>query len=92
MRNSAMRKAADLAANERQAVEALLGRPLAQDETVAVRAYQTHEAPTGAARDAAYRRLMARIDNTASRVKGLPPEQLDALIDEAVDYAHRHPE
>ncbi len=91
MSNSAMRKARDLSADVRGALERLLGRPLEEEETISVQAYPTHEAPTGRARDDAWRRLMERIDKTAARVTGVPEAELDALIDEAADYARHHP-
>jgi hypothetical protein len=44
-----------------------------------------------AASDEAWRQLLVRIDKTAARVTNVPKSELDALIDEAVDYVRHHP-
>ena len=89
MPNNALRKARDLSPNVRNALELLLGRPLHEEETVSIQAYPTHNAPAGREREEAWKRLLDRIDRTASRVKDVPEAELDALIDEATDYV-RH--
>ena len=38
------------------------------------------------------RRLLERIDKTAEKVNSVPEEEIDAAIDEAVDYIRHHPE
>src|SRR5207247_10087474 len=89
--SSARRKPADLSSYVRDALERLLGRALQEEETISVQAYATHEAPTGSERDEAWRRLLERIDKTAARVANVPESELDALIDEAVDFVRHHP-
>jgi hypothetical protein len=91
MSNSALRKARDLSSDVRDALERLLGRALQEEETISVQAYPTHEAPTGSECDEAWRRLLERIDKTAARVANVPESELDALIDEAVDFVRHHP-
>jgi len=91
MSNSALRKARDLSSDVRDALERLLGRALQEEETISVQTYPTHEAPTGSERDEAWRRLLERIDKTAARVANVPESELDALIDEAVDFVRHHP-
>lgn len=91
MSNSALRKARDLSPDVRGALETLLGRPLREEETISIQAYATHEAPTGSAREEVWERLMERIDKTAARFKDVPEAELDALIDEAAEYARHHP-
>jgi len=71
-------------------MEGLLGRPLRDDEAVAVNVYKP--APTAAAQDEAIRRLLERIDKTAEKVQGVPEAEVDAAIDEGVDYVRHHPE
>ena len=90
MSNNALRKARDLSPNVRNALEMLLGRPLQEEETVSIQAYPTHNAPTGLEREEGWKRLLDRIDRTAARVKDVPEAELDALIDEATDYARHH--
>ena len=91
MSNSALRKARDLSSDVRDALERLLGRALQEEETISVQTYPTHEALTGSERDEAWRRLLERIDKTAARVANVPESELDALIDEAVDFVRHHP-
>jgi hypothetical protein len=85
-------KARDLSPDLRRAAEALLGRNLQEDESISVRAFRgdtVKEAPTGEARAEAFRRLRARIEQTAARARAVPEGDIDALIDEAVDHV-RH--
>jgi hypothetical protein len=45
---------------------------------------------TGAAREEAFRNLFDRTNRTAGQVKGVPEQEIDAAIDEAVDYVRHH--
>ena len=91
---NAIYKASDLSPEYRRVVEALLGRGLDENENVSVRAFSGNiikPAPAGEARVEAFRRLRTRIDETAQRAEGVPEEEIDAAIDEAVDYVRHHP-
>lgn len=90
MENGALCRVAELSADARHVMEAMLGRPLRDDEAIAVNVYKP--APTGAARDEASRRLRERIDKTAQRAAGISESEIDAAIDEAVDHVHHHSE
>ena len=92
MSDNALSKAAELAPPVRAAFESVLGRHLADDETVSISAYPNRPAPTGEAREAAYRRLLDFGDKLAERVRDVPEAEIDAAIDEAVDHARHHPE
>jgi hypothetical protein len=92
MHNNALRKAVELAPPVRAAFESVLGRHLGDEETVSISAYPPRPAPTGEAREAAYRRLLEFGDKLAERVKDVPEEEIDAAINEAVDYVRHHPE
>ena len=92
---SASYKACDLSPESRRVVEALLGRSLDENENVSVRAFRGNlvkPAPTGDAREEAFHRLRARIDETARRAEGVPEKEIDAAIDEAADYVRHHRE
>ena len=43
----------------------------------------------GEARDEAFRKLMERVQRTARQAEGVPEEEIEAAIDEAVNYV-RH--
>jgi hypothetical protein len=90
---NSIHKARDLSPDLRRAAEALLGRNLQEDESISVRAFKgdtVKEAPTGEARAEAFRRLRARIEQSAARAPGVPEADIDALIDEAVDQVRHH--
>jgi hypothetical protein len=89
MQSGALRKVTELSADARHAVESMLGRPLRDDEAISVNVYKP--APTGAAREEATERLRQHIDKIAKRVEGIPDAEIDAAIDEAVDYVRHHP-
>ena len=87
MQKSAVHKARDLSPELRRAAETLLGQALEEDETVSLRASKGHivkEAPTGRIREEAFRRLSEHMDRIAERVKDVPEQELNSLIDEAV--------
>lgn len=87
-----LHKAGELAPRVKEAIESLLGRMLQEDESVGIRTYRVKNAPAGPARDRAYRRLLGRVDKTAERVKNVPEAELDAAIDEAVDFVRHNSE
>ena len=87
-----LHKAGELAPQVKEAIESLLGRALQEDESVGIRTYRAKNAPAGPARDMAYRRLLGRIDTMADRVKNVPEAELEAAIDEAVDFVRHNPE
>lgn len=76
--------ASDLTVAEKTVLEKLVGRPLADDEVVNVRAFRARPAPVGRAKKEAARALKAQLDRMAERVKDVPPEELDAVLDEAL--------
>jgi hypothetical protein len=69
-------------------VENLLGRSLQENEAISINVYQP--APTGQAREEASRRLLERIDRTAARAQGVPEDEIEAALDEAVDHVRHH--
>jgi hypothetical protein len=93
MQKSAVHKARDLSPELRRAAETLLGQTLEEDETVSVRAskgYIVREAPAGKVREDAFRRLSEHMDKIAERVKDVPEQELNSLIDEAVAETRSH--
>jgi hypothetical protein len=80
-----IRNVSDLRADVRAALEVLLERKLAEDEQVSVVALSPHPAPSGDARQAAARRLSETLKVMDESARAAPREELEALIDEAVD-------
>ena len=75
----------------RRALEALLGRRLAEEEQVSVTALPARRAPLGDERRIAAERLKESLRAMSQSAKAIPGDELESLIDEAVDDARRRP-
>jgi hypothetical protein len=85
-------KVKDLSTEQRLAIESLLGRALADDESLNLQpARVLSEAPTGDERARAYRLYLDNLDEFARRAEGVPAEELDAIVDEACDHVRHSP-
>jgi hypothetical protein len=90
--DSSVHSIRDLSPAQREALEALLGRTLGEEERVSVRVFSgqlVREAPVGEAREKAFRELSASMERIAKRAEGIPDDELDAAIGEAANYV-RH--
>lgn len=86
-------RACDLSPEQRQAAELLLGEPLGGDGAVYIRMSRGRliKPPLeGPEREQVLRDLIARADETAARVAHLPESEIDAAIDEAIDFVRHH--
>jgi len=84
MADIAVRRAGDLSESAKSAVEGLLGRALADDEEVSVMALRSHKAPSGPERKAAADRLKVALESMGQKATGVPPEEFEAAVDEAM--------
>ena len=73
----------------RAAVEQLLGRPIAPDEEISVVAVPPQRAPSSENRAAVARNLEAFLNRRAEKVSGIPEEEIDGAVDEALHFV-RH--
>ncbi|MFN0165465.1 MAG: hypothetical protein ACKV22_03455 [Bryobacteraceae bacterium] len=92
---NAIHRVPELNAEVRHALESLLGRALEADETVVVRAFRSalvKEAAQGTERAQAAQRLAELMSLMANRAQGVPEDEIDAAIDEAVDYVRHNRE
>jgi len=89
MRNVSIHKANELPTAAKCAVEQLLGRPIAPDEEISVAAVPPQRVPRLEGRGSVARNLEAFLNRRADRIEGLPEEEIEAAIDEAV-HAVRH--
>jgi len=89
MAEMAIRSVRDLGEDARRALEALLGRQLAEEEQVGVTALAARPAPAGDVRKIAAERLSESLREMSERAKSLPRDELESLIDEAVNDARR---
>ena len=89
MQNVSIQKASELPQVVKSAVEQLLGRPIAPDEEVSVAAVPPQRVPPSEGRAAVARNLEAFLNRRAGKVNGLPEEEIDAAIDEALHAVRR---
>jgi hypothetical protein len=90
MSNTAIHKASELAPDVRRAVESMLGRPLDSEEHISLTAYRVAQAAAGEDRANLSRQLEQRIDKSARKTEIVSDDELDAVIDEAVDHIRHH--
>ena len=83
MPDQSVHKATDLAPDERLLVERWLGRALADNETVSVKAYRPHTAPASREPEAIRREIITQAQEIGSRAQDVTEEEVDALLDEA---------
>jgi hypothetical protein len=77
-------KSQHLLPEARHALESILGRPLHDDDEVAIQVSRPHEAPRGEPRERAWQRLSEHTSRMAE--KSLAPDQeLEALVDEVAN-------
>ena len=89
MQNVSIHKASHLPEAVKSAVEQLLGRSIAADEEISVVAVPPQQVPPPENRAAVARNLEAFLNRRAAKVRDVPEEEIDAVVDEAVHYV-RH--
>jgi hypothetical protein len=83
----------DLSADQRLAIESLVGRPLRDDESLTIRpSHILKEAPTGKERERLFRQYQDHLDELARRVTNVSEDEIEAAIDEAVKHVRPKPE
>ena len=83
----------DLSADQRLAIESLVGRPLRDDESLTIRpSHILKEAPTGEERERLFRQYQDHLDELARRVTNVSEDEIEAAIDEAVRRVRPKPE
>jgi len=86
MPDYSVRKASDLAGDERLLIERWLGRSLTGDETISVNAYRPHDAPSGREREALRREIVTQAREIGSRASEVSDEEADDLVREAIAH------
>ena len=89
MQNVSIQKASELPPLVKSAVEQLLGRTIAPDEEVSVASVPPQRVPPSVGRAAVARNLEAFLKRRADKVNGLPEQEIDAAIDEALMEVRR---
>ena len=75
----------DMGQDARRALEGLLGRSLTEEEQVSVTASPARSAPTGGERRIAAERLSETLKAMSDSARAIPQDELESLIDEAMD-------
>ena len=89
MQNVSIHKAGHLPEAVKSAVEQLLGRSIAADEEISVVAVPPRQVPPPENRTAVARNLEAFLNRRAAKVRDVPEEEIDAVVDEVVHHV-RH--
>ena len=89
MAEIAIHNVRDLGEDARRALEALLGRQLAEEEQVGVTALAARPAPSGDARKVAVDHLSESLKAMSERAKSIPDDEVESLIDEAMNDVRR---
>ena len=84
MEQSSLRSARTLPPPQRIALEQLLGRPLADDEAISVRAYQPHEAPTPEQQRTISNELRQYFAKIDEKTQNIPDNEQQEILDEAI--------
>jgi hypothetical protein len=87
MANVLIHRADELKPQTRAAVEAELGRRLADDEDVSIMAFALHSAPSGEERDAARQGLETYLKRADSQRADLPEGDAEEALGEALQNA-----
>jgi hypothetical protein len=86
-------QASELAPDERVVLERILGRQLRDSELVGVTTGEiVQPALEGAELEEAWKRMLEGMREMQEHFAGVPEEELNALIDEAIDYVRHNPE
>ena len=89
MPNVSVQKAGGMPPPLRSAIEQLLGRPIGADDEISVVAVSPQRITPGATGQADVDRLEALLNRRAEKLRDVPEDEINAVIDEAVHRA-RH--
>jgi hypothetical protein len=89
MQNVAVQKAGEMPAPLRAAVEQLLGRPIGADEEISIVAVPPQQVGPSESKASVVRQLEGLLNRRAEKVRDLPEDEINSVIDEAVHHA-RH--
>ena len=86
MQTISVRRADELGDAARSAVESLLGRKVADEEQVTVMAHAAPESNRMSDRQVAVQELFKSLDNLAASASPIQDEEMDELIEEAIQH------
>ncbi|MDP2996915.1 MAG: hypothetical protein Q8N47_05455 [Bryobacterales bacterium] len=86
MRTISTRRAGQLGDAARNVLESLLGRTVGDEEHITVMAHPPQPPLTEDDRRTAAQALAQNLDTLASRARHIPEQEMEALIDEAMEH------
>lgn len=89
MQNVAVRKMKDLDESARQWVQGVFGHQLQEEDQITLLVFPPHPAPPPQARAEGAARLETLMDRAAAKAADIPSQELDAVVDEALDHSRR---
>ncbi len=89
MQNLSIQKASELPDGMKSAIEQLLGRPILADEEISIAAIPPRQIPPSDSRAAVAQKLDTLLDRRAAKVSDVSDQELDSVLDEALEQA-RH--
>jgi ribosomal protein L16/L10AE len=92
MPESLLHRADEFTPEERHAAEVLVGRALNAEESLSVRVYPAMpiSIPDENRKEETWDRLSQFMDRLAERVMDVPETEVEAAIQEALDYVHQN--
>jgi hypothetical protein len=89
MQNISIHKASELPDGMKSAIEQLLGRPILADEEISIAANPPRQIPPSDSRAAVAQKLETLLDSRAAKASDVSDQDLDSVLDEALDHV-RH--
>jgi hypothetical protein len=89
LQNVVVQKAGEMPQRLKAAVEEIIGRPVGADEEISIIAVPPQEVPPPDDRSAVVEKLEALLNRRAEKVRDIPEDDINSVIDEAVYHA-RH--
>ena len=88
MPNVAVRKAGSMPQPLKAAVEQILGRSIGADEEISIVAVPPQEVPPSGGKAAVVEKLEALLNRRAEKVRDTPENEINTVVDEAVNHAN----
>jgi hypothetical protein len=90
MQNVAVQKAGQMPQPLKAAVEQILGRAIGADEEISIVAVPPQQVAPSEGKAAVVAKLEALLNRRAEKVRDIPEEEINSLVDEAVQQARHH--
>ncbi|MFN0165489.1 MAG: hypothetical protein ACKV22_03580 [Bryobacteraceae bacterium] len=90
MHDVAIRKVSEMSPQQKAALEEILGRAIAGNEEISVVSLPPQQVAPSEDRAIIARKLEGLLNLRADKVKDIPEDEIDVIVDEAVHHARHH--